>query len=121
MKTCPNCRSSFDEKLAICPYCGTIVNNNSPAYYPPNYPAYPQSSGKEPISVGGWIGRCLIPYIPFVGGLVYLIMLFIWTGDNQKEETFRNWAKAQLIVMAVVIVVSIILAILFAALMANSM
>lgn len=119
MKTCPSCRSSFDEKLAICPYCGTIVNNSTPSHYSPNYPAYGQPSAKEPITVGGWIGRSLIPFIPFVGGLVYLIMLFVWSGDSQKEETFRNWAKAQLIVMGIVIVLSIVLLVLIGAIIAT--
>ena len=40
-------------------------------------------------------------------------MLFIWTGDTKKEDTFRNWAKAQLIVMAVVIVLTIIIVVAF--------
>ena len=66
-------------------------------------PYYPQQPAEEPVSVLGWIGRSLIPYIPFVGGLVYLIMLFLWMGDNTKQETFRNWAKAQLIVMAIAV------------------
>jgi hypothetical protein len=44
--------------------------------------------------VGGWIGCSLIPLIPLVGGIVYLIMLFIWSDDTTKEESFRNWAKA---------------------------
>ena len=63
---------------------------------------------KEAISVGGWIGRTLIPMIPLVGSIVYLIMLFVWSGDKKKEDTFRNWAKAQLIVMAIVIVLTVI-------------
>jgi hypothetical protein len=63
---------------------------------------------KEAISVGGWIGRTLIPCIPLVGGIIYLIMLFVWSGDKKKEDTFRNWAKAQLIVMAIVIVLTVI-------------
>ena len=105
MKVCHACHSTFDEKLAICPYCGAIAQANRPAapYQPP----------KEPISVGGWIGRSLIPFIPVVGSIVYLVMLFIWTGDTKKEETFRNWAKAQLIVMAVVVILVIVLAVLF--------
>ena len=81
--------------MKVCNNCGTPIDD------------------KAPISVGGWIGRSLIPLIPLVGGIVYLIMLFIWSGDTTKEETFRNWAKAQLIVMAIAIVLTIILAIAF--------
>lgn len=108
MKVCQACHASYDDSLALCPYCGTIPQANYPAY-----PAYTPQETKEPVSIGGWIGRSLIPYIPFVGGIIYLIMLFIWTGDTKKEDTFRNWAKAQLIVMAVVIVLTIIIVVAF--------
>ena len=40
-------------------------------------------------------------------------MLFIWSGDTKKEDTFRNWAKAQLIVMAIGLVLAIILGVAF--------
>ncbi len=111
MKVCPSCRSSFDKSLAICPYCGTIVQDSQPMVY--QQPAVPQPEPKDSVSVGGWIGRSLIPYSPLVGGIVYLIMLFIWSGDKKKEDTFRNWAKAQLIMMAVIIVLTILGVVLF--------
>ena len=100
MKVCPSCSNTLDDNYSFCPNCGASA--------PVSYPAYPWNSSKEPISVGGWIGRTLIPMIPLVGGIVYLVMLFIWSGDTSKEETFRNWAKAQLIVMAVVLVLAIV-------------
>ena len=105
MKYCNNCNTMLEDHAAFCPNCGANVAAS--------YPAYPQASSKDPISVGGWIGRSLIPYIPLVGGIVYLIMLFIWSGDAKKEDTFRNWAKAQLIIIAVVLVLSILSVVLF--------
>ena len=98
MKICNNCSATLEDHVAFCPNCGNNLTN----------PVYPQDSSKESISVGGWIGRSLIPCIPLVGSIVYLIMLFIWSGDQTKEDTFRNWAKAQLIVMAIVLVLVII-------------
>lgn len=68
---------------------------------------------KAPVSVGGWIGRSLIPLIPLVGGLIYLIMLFIWAGDKTKEESFTNWAKAQLVVMLIGIVIALFILLVF--------
>lgn len=110
MKVCNSCNYMFDDDAAFCPNCGA----NAPAAYPAH-----RRSSKEPISIGGWIGRTLIPMIPIVGGIVYLIMLFIWSGDTKKEETFRNWAKAQLIVMAVVIVLAIIFGAVFGSALAD--
>ena len=104
MKICNSCNTILDDNYNFCPNCGASA--------PASYPAYPWNTNKEPISVGGWIGRSLIPMIPLVGGIVYLVMLFIWSGDASKEDTFRNWATAQLIVMAVVLVLGIIGAVL---------
>ena len=107
MKVCNNCGTTLNDNVGFCPNCG----NNVPAGYPVyNQPVAPAA---QPVSGGGWIGRSLIPMIPLVGGIVYLIMLFIWSGDSTKEETFRNWAKAQLIVMAIAVVFSIIITIVF--------
>lgn len=107
MKVCNNCGATLNDNVAFCPNCGSNV--------PARYPVYnqPVAAPAQPVSVGGWIGRMLIPFIPLVGGIVYLIMLFIWSGDSTKEETFRNWAKAQLIVMAIAVVLSIIITIVF--------
>ena len=100
MKVCKICNTTANDEASFCPNCGTNLPEGSSTYQP--------RISKEPISVGGWIGRTLIPYIPVVGGIVYLVMLFIWSGDNTKEDTFRNWAKAQLIIMAIVLVLIII-------------
>lgn len=105
---CQNCGRELPEGVAFCDNCGAsqpapataaaptapvapspVVNN----FYAPNM--------KQPVSVAGWIGRSLIPCIPLVGWLIYLIMLFMWAGDQTKETSFNNWAKAQLWVMLI--------------------
>lgn len=111
MKVCNNCGATLNDNVAFCPNCGSNV--------PAGYPAYHQPVSAQPVSIGGWIGRSLIPFIPLVGGIVYLIMLFIWSGDTTKEETFRNWAKAQLIVMAIAIVLLIIIFTVFGVALAD--
>ena len=111
MKRCGTCGAIINDNVTFCTNCGA-----NQAYTPVIY----QQPAKESVSVGGWIGRSLIPCIPLVGGIVYLIMLFIWSGDRKKEDTFRNWAKAQLILMAVAIVLTILMAILFGATFAEA-
>ena len=100
MKVCNNCGTQLNDNVSFCGSCGANVHTA-------------QKETKSPISIGGWIGRSLIPCIPLVGGIVYLIMLFIWSGDTKKEDTFRNWAKAQLIVMAIVVILVAVFAIVF--------
>jgi len=104
MKVCSICNTTVNDEASFCSNCGTHLPAGSSTYQP--------KVSKYPISVGGWIGRTLIPCIPLVGGIVYLIMLFIWSGDKTKEDTFRNWAKAQLIIMAVALVLTIIAVVL---------
>ena len=98
MRTCKKCGTKFDSSVSYCPVCGTNVLTNLPAV----------ASSKEVISVGGWIGRTLIPCIPVIGTIAYLVMLFVWSGDTEKEDSFRNWAKAQLIVMGIALVVAVV-------------
>ena len=115
--TCNSCGAELRDGSKFCTTCGSAVNNPSVSDFnkPINKPTRlyqnpapasdtgPDSFGRpQPTTVGGWIGRLLIPAIPIVGGIIYIIMLFIWTGDQTKEATFRNWAKAQLIIMAIV-------------------
>ena len=63
----------------------------------------------EPVSLGIWVCRNLIRFIPFVGGLAYIIMLFVWAFDKKYNSTSRNWARAELIFKAVGIVIAIVI------------
>ena len=107
MKVCKNCGTNLPDEVSFCSNCGASA--------PAAQPSYNRLEAKGPISVGGWIGRSLIPMIPLVGTIVWLIMLFVWSGDTRKEDTFRNWAKAQLIVTAIVVVLVILVGIVFGA------
>ena len=113
MKVCNNCGATIHDNATYCPNCGGNIPAVAPHYY--------SAPAKEPVSVGGWIGRSLIPFIPIVGGIVYFIMLCIWSGDTKKEDTFRNWAKAQLVVVAISIVLSIIIFVAFGAVISDLM
>lgn len=113
---CKFCGTNLDDNSTFCYNCGNMTDLGSRQAAPTPQPTYySPAQAKPPISIGGWIGRNLIPCIPVVGGLIYLIMLFIWSGDASKDDTFRNWAKAQLIVTGIVIGVMIILGIILAA------
>jgi len=71
-----------------------------------------------PVSTGKWVGIHLIKWIPVVGGIVYLIMLFIWAfGSDNQNETFRNWAKAELIVTSILVVIWVVLIVAFGAML----
>ncbi len=56
-----------------------------------------------PLSVGSYIIMFLISAIPIVN----IIMLFVW-GFGNSSLNRKNWARAQLIVLAVVTVLGIV-------------
>ena len=127
MKTCQNCGTVLADEMQFCTACGNAVvaaaapvapapaPAPAPAYVPPVAPVQTYAPVVEqpvPMSVGGWMARDLIPCIPVVGGIIYLIMLFIWSSDKKKEESFRNWAKSRLIWMAIAVGIGILFGIL---------
>jgi hypothetical protein len=65
----------------------------------------------ERISVGDWLITFIISAIPLVG----IIMLFVWSFSNGTNPTKANWAKASLILIAIVILLSIIFMAVFGA------
>lgn len=83
---------------------------------PPQYqqPMYQQpvtqqnNAGIEHVSVGGWIGIFCINLIPLVGWLIYIIMLFVWAFGDTKKKTLKNFARATLLISAILIVLAIL-------------
>lgn len=116
MKKCARCGELLDDTAKFCRRCGCRCEpaqdpGNGGGYaqgMPNNYATYaaPQNGGC-PVSVGGWIGRSLvlniIACIPILGTIAYIVLLVIWSGDVSKEQTFRNWAKAQIVVFLIML------------------
>ena len=142
MKNCVHCGTALPDEAGFCAVCGNPQSAPQPVeapvaqpvveapvapqpvYTPPVYAApvvpvqpmmAPPVEKKESVSVGGWIGRGLIPCIPIAGGIIYFIMLWVWAGNSKYEDSFRNWAKSQLILMAIGAGVILLLVIILAA------
>lgn len=143
MKNCNKCGAELEEGALYCGSCGAEVNAapEAPASEEPvqaaeapvqttvvpapEAPEGGNSAGAKkpdddglPVSLGTWICRDLLMLIPCVGGLIYIIMLFVWAFDTKYNSTSRNWAKGKLIFigisLALVIVALIIYAVVFA-------
>ena len=61
------------------------------------------------VSVGEWMLTYLITLIP----LVNIIMMLIWAFDSNTIPSKKNWARASLIWMLIVLVIYILLLVLF--------
>ncbi len=99
MKTCKQCGTQLNDEVATCPVCAVDVTPEAP-FVPPAYTPAPPV--KEAVSMWRWVGRYALNLIPFVGGLVYCVMLFVWAFGDKYDDTSRNWAKAQLIIDAII-------------------
>ncbi len=51
----------------------------------------------QPASVSTWVGRFLLLFIP----LVNIVLLFVWSFQGEKPTNLRNFARGQLVILAV--------------------
>lgn len=75
--------------------------NNQP--YGPGYP----NEIEKPVSLGEWIITFIVLAIPIVN----LVMLFVWGFGSDVNESKKNYCRASLIILGVVILLWIILAV----------
>jgi len=103
---CTNCGHPLMTEQPAAPNVNYSQPANQYAYPPP--PAYAPPKENEHVSVGFWIGISCINLIPCVGGLIYLIMMFVWAFGSTPKKSLKNYARAQLIIAAVALGLSII-------------
>lgn len=76
-----------------------------------------QNANQKTMSVKDWLITLLIMAIPLVG----FIMLFVYAFGNNENVNKQNWAKAQLIVLAIVIGLMIVFFSVFGAIFSSAM
>ena len=76
-----------------------------------------ENQDQKPMSVKDWLITMLIMAIPIVG----FVMLFVYAFGDNGNVNRKNWAKAQLIVLAIVLGLVIIGMIIFGSLYAAAM
>jgi prepilin signal peptidase PulO-like enzyme (type II secretory pathway) len=107
---CKKCGGKIESYASHCPFCGEPLANND---VQATYTTSNQVQGTSQKSIGSWILTYIICAIPFVN----IIMLCIWAfgSDTKSNPTFRNWARAQFIIL----VIGIVLVVLFCILVAS--
>lgn len=73
----------------------------------PNYPPLPPQDESHMTTVD-WILRSCIPLIPFVGPIVYIVMVFVWALGDTPKKSLKTWAQAQLILSGIGIAIMIV-------------
>jgi glucan phosphoethanolaminetransferase (alkaline phosphatase superfamily) len=76
---------------------------------------------EEPITFLNWLGMYAILLVPFVGWLIFIIMLFIWAFSNNTPATKKNWARVTLIFVGALLILFFIYMVAFVAPMMQQM
>lgn len=117
---CNTCgRYSHSEDANFCEYCGSSFRENRNIAFnslPQNQPygqAAPikiekDNSTSKPVSFLNWLGTYALLLIPYAGGLVFIVMLFVWAFKEDTPESKKNWARSTLIFVAVMIIFLVI-------------
>lgn len=84
-------------------YNPQAYNPQPNAYYGSNMPQQ-----DETVSMGQWFGLFALNLIPCVGGLIFIIMLFVYAFGSTPKKSLKNFARVMLIIEAVAIVLMIV-------------
>lgn len=76
-----------------------------------------QNPNHQPMSVKDWLITLLLMAIPLVG----IVMLFVYAFGSNENINRQNWAKAQLIMMAIIIGLAIVCFTIFGAIFEGAM
>lgn len=76
-----------------------------------------ENPNQQPMSVKDWLITFLILAIPVVG----LVMLFIYAFGNDQNIHKQNWAKAQLIWIAIILALVFLVFLIFGSIFAAAM
>lgn len=123
---CNTCgRHTQNEEANFCEYCGSSFRENRIAadFVAMQNQAAGQSvmqqTGQDmnrevlekPISFLQWLGTYAIlflpMFIPLIGWVVPLVMLFVWAFANNQSVSKRNWSRATLIYILVNLIIGI--------------
>lgn len=76
-----------------------------------------ENPNQKTMSVNDWLITFLIMAIPIVG----LVMLFVYAFGSDQNVNKQNWAKAQLIMIAIVLALVFIMFLIFGSIFAAAM
>ncbi len=96
-------------------YNTNTYNTRANTYNDKNYNKSSQSTNQEePISFGHWMLILSLPIllmfvpIPFLGPIIYIVIMLIWAFGKNTQTSKRNWARANLLVSIIVLIITII-------------
>ena len=99
---CKKCGGKLESYASNCAFCGTPVEKYDTTTH---YVKEEKNQGEiKHMSVLQWIGLPLLNAIPLVGSIIYLVLMFKWAFGSTNNLTLKNYARANLLMMLLVIV-----------------
>lgn len=116
-------RQTQNEEANFCEYCGSSYRERfqTPNHMPPREQGFPNvntqppmmtqtqanrmtgipnvADENKPMSFLNFLGSYGIYFIPYVGGIIFLVMLIVWAFSGNTPTTKKNWARATIIFM----------------------
>ena len=74
-----------------------------------NYPAGYNYQDDDHVTTLQWLGIWALNIIPFVGTLIYIVLMFIWAFGDTRKKSLKTYAKSQLIIFLICIVLGLII------------
>lgn len=62
------------------------------------------SGSDRPMTFGNWLFIYLLPFIPFVGQIFFLVLLLSWGFGANTAPTKKNWARATMVMILFLLV-----------------
>ncbi len=117
---CNTCgRQPQNEEANFCEYCGAsfrehthAIINSAPREQrykdtADQMPGRTSVSAEKPIPYTNWFGWYGLLLIPVVGWLVFFVLLFVWSFDDNIPKSKKRWARVNLI-LAIIIVTLVV-------------
>ena len=99
---CKKCGGKIESYASNCPFCGEpVVSNSVQATY--------SGGASEGTPTTRGVGKWILTFIVMSITPINLIMLLVWSfgGKTKADPTFRNWARAQFILLLIGLVLVI--------------
>lgn len=109
-----------NDEANFCEYCGSSFREHVQTYsdvqnknYTTDQSTYDENGrynmlyhqqDNKPVSFLNFLASYGIFFIPFAGWLIFFVMLFIWAFSNNTPISKKNWARATLIFLGVLMV-----------------
>jgi len=111
---CQKCGGKLESYASNCAFCGTPVPKLDAQM---NYVKEEKKKEKvEGMTTVKWIGLTLLPCIPLIGVIVYLVLMFKWAFGTHEDVTLKGFARANLFFMLIGVILAIAFVILALAL-----